>query len=98
MAEIVDVSALGLLVALRKFFGISQAQLARLLGVSQQPVAHAETGRPGPALAYDTQQAQLTLLPPAFEKKSPTIRIDGGAFNKSYRATEGHQNNLKPKP
>jgi len=35
----------GLLPAVRAYFGLKQAELARLLGVSQSRVAEAETGR-----------------------------------------------------
>ncbi|WP_310394082.1 helix-turn-helix transcriptional regulator [Hymenobacter sp.] len=56
----------GLSAAVRRHFGFSQLELARLLGVSQVQVAQAETGpRPLPADARARLRALSGLLAPA---------------------------------
>jgi transcriptional regulator with XRE-family HTH domain len=67
MAENIDVSAQGLLPALRNFFGLSQLQAARLLGVTQQVVAAVEAGQQSlPHAAADRlQHLRPLLLAPA---------------------------------
>jgi transcriptional regulator with XRE-family HTH domain len=63
MTENIDVSAKGLLAALREFFGLSQLQAARLLGVRQQQVGTAEAGlRSLPHAATDRLKLLRSLL------------------------------------
>ncbi|MBF9224279.1 helix-turn-helix domain-containing protein, partial [Hymenobacter ruricola] len=72
MIPLISPTGTGLLAELRAWFGLTQANMARLLGVGQVPVAQAETGaRLLPAAAWPrlralqaASRAPATALPP----------------------------------